>query len=279
MLTLTTTSQIIEVTTAQATAVDVSVSFADHTTSGAVLDDQQTLITTATTTTILAAPAASTQRQVKMISILNTGVSSNLITVKKDISATEYDLISVTLGVSERMEYLDGRGWAVYNNQGSIKTAQNQGNAPISSGWSLSVLASDVTNNNAVANSIADVTGLSFAVTAGNRYAFRFVIAYTSAAATTGARWTINGPSVTSLSYNSRYTLTATTETVNYATAYDIPAASNASSLTAGNRALIEGIIQPSANGTVIARFASEVASSAIVALGNRSYVEYIQLA
>lgn len=60
--------------------------------------------------------------------------------------------------------------------------------------------------------------------------------------------------------------MTATTLTSNYATAYDIPAASNASSLTAGNVAWLAGIIKPSANGTVIARFASEVASSAIVA-------------
>lgn len=131
---------------------------------------------------------------------------------------------------------------------------------------SFVVLGSDVTNNNASANTIADVTGLSFAVVAGNKYWFKFVIPYTSAATTTGSRWAVNGPAVTRLNYTSRYTLTATTETVNYADAYDIPAASNATALTSGNLAIIEGIIVPSANGTVIARFASEVSSSAIVA-------------
>lgn len=129
----------------------------------------------------------------------------------------------------------------------------------------LVTLASDVTNNNATANTLADCTGLSFAVTNGTRYRFYALIRYTAAAATTGSRWTLNGPTTTELSYKSTYTITATTVTTNFATAYSIPAASNASSLTAGNIAIIEGVILPSANGTLVVRFASEVASSAIV--------------
>lgn len=142
------------------------------------------------------------------------------------------------------------------------------------SGYTTVILASDVTNNNATANTIADVTGLSFPVTSGVTYKFRFYIIYTSAVTTTGSRWSINGPATTLLQYTSRYTLTATTQTQNFASAYNIPAASNASSLTAGNCAIIEGVITPSASGTVIARFASEIASSAIVAKA-KSYVEY----
>ena len=41
------------------------------------------------------------------------------------------------------------------------------------------------------------------------------------------------------------------------------------------NVAVIEGTITPSANGTVIARFASEVLSSAITAKAAVSFVEY----
>jgi len=61
-------------------------------------------------------------------------------------------------------------------------------------------------------------------------------------------------------------------------TSYDLPAASNATSATtAGNIAIVEGFIQPSANGTVIARFASEIASSAIVAkAGSVCYYQQI---
>ncbi|MFI5185928.1 MAG: beta strand repeat-containing protein [Chitinophagales bacterium] len=142
-----------------------------------------------------------------------------------------------------------------------------------------SLLTSDVTNNNVTANTIADVTGLSFSVTSGNTYKFRFVIAYTSAATTTGSRWSINGPATTFLYYHSSYSLTTTTTTENEGlSGYNVPAASNASSAATGsNIAIIEGIIKPSASGTVIARFASEVSSSAIVAKTG-SYVEYKQL-
>lgn len=94
------------------------------------------------------------------------------------------------------------------------------------------ILGGDIINNNAIANTIADVTGLSFAVTSGTRYQFECMINYTSAAATTGSRWSLNGPTTTVLSYRSKYTLTATTETTNYASAYAIPALSSASSLT-----------------------------------------------
>lgn len=139
-----------------------------------------------------------------------------------------------------------------------------------------SFLASDVVNNNAVANTIADVTGLSFAVSSGVTYRFKFFIVYTSAATTTGSRWTLNGPATTYLNYDSRYTLTATSQSVNSgASAYTIPAVSSASSLAAGNIAIIEGIIKPSASGTLIARFASEISSSAITAKAFQSYVEY----
>lgn len=141
------------------------------------------------------------------------------------------------------------------------------------------LLGSDVTNNNASANTIADVTGLSFAVVSGNTYSFKFVVNYTSAVTTTGSRWSVNGPTTTFLSYRSNYALTTTTETPNNGlTAYDLPAASNASSAaTGGNIAVVEGIIKPSANGTVICRFASEVSSSAIVAKAG-SYVEWHKL-
>lgn len=143
--------------------------------------------------------------------------------------------------------------------------------------WTRVTLSADRTNNNAVLNTLQDVTGLSFAVTSGVRYWFRFWIIYTAAATTTGSRWTLNGPATTGLSYMSEYSLTTTTTTRNaQVVAYNSPAASNATSAATGpsNLAQIEGFIQPSANGTLIARFASEVANSAIVAKTG-SFVEW----
>ena len=112
-----------------------------------------------------------------------------------------------------------------------------------------------------------DVTGLSFAVTSGTTYRFYALINYTAGTAATGSRWSINGPATTLLSYTSRYALSTTSQTLNFATAYDTPAGCSATSAaTAGNIAIIEGIIIPSANGTVIVRFASELTTQAIVA-------------
>ena len=77
----------------------------------------------------------------------------------------------------------------------------------------------------------------------------------------------------------SEYSLTTTTSTRNaMLQAYDVPASSNATSAATGNNwAVIRGVIQPSADGTVIARFASEISSSAIVAKVN-SFVRYRQI-
>lgn len=143
-------------------------------------------------------------------------------------------------------------------------------------GITRTFLPNDVINNNAVANTIADVTGLSFNVVANTTYYFRFFIVYSAAATTTGSRWSINGAAATFINYTSEYTLTATSITNNQGlTGYNTPAAASASSLATGNICIIEGIIRPSANGTVIARFASEVSNSAITAIASgRSYVE-----
>ena len=148
-------------------------------------------------------------------------------------------------------------------------------------GWNVSVLASDVTNSNASANTIADVTGLSFAVTSGDTYEFEFFGVYTAAATTTGSRWSINGPATTFLHYQADYSLSTTSQTsIRGSAAYDLPSASNASSAATGSNTFsVRGIIKPSANGTVIARFASEVSNSAIVAKGGMCYVKYRKIA
>ena len=132
----------------------------------------------------------------------------------------------------------------------------------------LVTLASDQTNSNAVADTLEDVTGLEFSATSGTTYRFRAVIAYTSNAGANGSRWTINGPTTSLLAYTSHYQLTETTMTTNNATAYAIPAASNASTVvTAGATAEIVGIVTPSATGTIIVQHASERANSTITAL------------
>jgi hypothetical protein len=133
---------------------------------------------------------------------------------------------------------------------------------------------SDITNSDPTANTLIDVTGLSFDVVAGTLYHFYAIIPYTSGAPSNGSRWTINAPATTLLNYRSKYTINATSETVNYANAINIPTSCNNNSSPNGNLAIIEGLIKPSANGTVQILFASEGANIAITAKAGAS-LEY----
>ena len=219
---------------------------------------------------LLPAPATSTQRIVDYISVFNNDTANATVYIQFSDNGGLYELFVTTLAPGDKIEYQEGQGFKVLTNNGSIKTSLNQGNNPLSSVMQTVITSTDVVNNNAVANTIADITGLSFNVLAGNRYYFKFVINYSAAATTTGARFSVSGPaSPFSLNYMSEYSLTATTTTRNANNiSYDLPAASNATSAQAiafgGNLAIIEGFIIPSADGTVIGRFASEVANSAI---------------
>lgn len=274
MILLTSTSDLLRVTTSSTADVDVHASFVDMSGSTITPGRKNTAINTGTTTTVVASPAPSTQRTVKSLHIRNRHASStNDVTVLHTDGTTSVELIKLTLQPGWVLHYDEGAGFEVLDSQGRSAQNSSAGSQSVAVGTlNAVVLSSDQTNNNAVANTIQDVTGLSFSVTAGETYWFRFVIDYTSAATTTGSRWAINGPgSPTRLSYWSENSLSAAagTDGVTTAinTAYDTPAASNATSAnTAGNIVVIEGFITPSANGTVIARFASEVSSSAIVA-------------
>lgn len=53
------------------------------------------------------------------------------------------------------------------------------------------ILESDVSNDT---TTMADVTGLSFPVTAGKRYFFRFFVRFTKDDPATGSQWGINAP-------------------------------------------------------------------------------------
>ena len=228
----------------------------------------RTVINTNNTTdvNIVGAPDASTQRVVDFISIYNADTANATVTIKLDANGTEYVLCKVVLSTLERLEYIDGQGFKIFTSAGAVKSSINQGNNPTTSSLSTTVLGGDITNNNASANTMADVTGLSFSVASGHKYYFWFIIPYTSAATTTGSRWSINGPANDFLYFTSTYTLTATTNTINFCSAYDTPAASNATSLATGTVCYLQGILNATANGSVIARFASEVSNSAIVA-------------
>lgn len=226
---------------------------------------------------LVPAPAATYTRGVDFITVHNDDSASITVTLKVGTRI----LYKVALAVDENLQWTNSTGFVVISAAGTVKTSVNQIAGAADSGFSIVVLASDVTNNNAVANTIADVTGLSFAMTANKLYDFEFVCIYTAAATTTGSRWAVNASAgaATNLSMTSEYSLTTTTTTRNaLIQAFDSPAASNATSAATGNNlAVMKGVIRATADATLIARFASEVASSAIVCKAG-SFVKYRQI-
>jgi len=230
----------------------------------------RTAINTNNTTAvdISGSPASSTQRVIDSLTIYNADTVNATVTIRLNANGTTYILFKCTLGIGELLMYQEGSGFYVVSNAGGLKNSTNQGTNATSSIIQTVVLGADVVNNQAIANTLQDVTGLSFANSVGSSYWFKFLISYTAALSSTGSRWTINGPAFTRLSYTSEYTLTATTSTRNGAVqAYDSPAACNATSVVAQNLAVIEGIISGCTNlSTLVARFASEVGGSAITA-------------
>ena len=141
---------------------------------------------------------------------------------------------------------------------------------------SIVQLPSDITNSNASPDILADVIGLQFPVTAGNIYYFRFYIYYEVDATSTGTRWTINGPTLTNVAYYNLYGTNGTASAMRWSNAYNGNSVSTSTPFTTGNVALLEGTIVCSANGNVIARFSSEVASPAFVTVkASKSFVTY----
>lgn len=272
MITLFGTGDVMRLVTTSAANLDVVVGHATRPSDGstpAVNAAARATIAAATTSTIAAAPGSGSERAIYSVVLRNRHASlANTLTLQAFDGTTAYEIFKVTLAAGEQAIYDGLNGWTYFNAQGVPKSSQSQGSSGAAvSAVNLVVLASDVINNNAVANSIADVTGFSFPVIAGQTFQFEFFIDYTAAATTTGSRWGLQGPSFSRLMLQSSYGLTTTSLTFNQVAGYDLPAASNASSpLTTGNLAYMAGQITPSADGNVIARFASEIAGSAITA-------------
>jgi hypothetical protein len=135
-------------------------------------------------------------------------------------------------------------------------------------------LGSDVVNST---TSFASITGLQFPVVAGEKYEFRFFIVYNSAATTTGAAFSINGPTLNSTNYVSTATISTTSRYSNVRAGYNV-GTETSNSISSNNIAIIEGVIECGASGNVVATFKSGVAASAITVKAGNSYVSYSKI-
>lgn len=287
MIILSTTNDKIEVVLGEAqtsAAMQCFASFRDITTSAYSPSRQLSTTNGTTPVDMVSAPGASTQRVVDYVSVYNADTAAKTLIVRFDDGSNERTLFRASLSPGEIAQYNEGNGWQVLTNIGSIKQSLNQGtNAAQSSGRTQVVLGSDVTNNNATLNTWQDITGLSFPVTGDgvNTYYFRFVIFADTNATATGYRFAISGPTKDILGYIVTMPTSATAAATNPIAAYDGSTLQTASAVATPNVniIIIEGYIRPTADGSVIARFACELAGPANRVTAKRgSFVEYQEM-
>lgn len=120
---LTATTHTLELVTSSGADVEYTIDYHDMVTSPAFTPGStQGTITTATDTTVLTAPAVSTYRRVVRASFRNIDASlSNTVTVQKDVSGTEYRVVTATLAAGEVLSYEEGAGWYVMDSTGRHK--------------------------------------------------------------------------------------------------------------------------------------------------------------
>ena len=126
---------------------------------------------------------------------------------------------------------------------------------------------------------MASVTGMSFAVTAGSRYWFRFIQPYNQSGAAVGSRWWVTGPATTSLNCFAQWTGSATVSATRYGNLIGTPPTTTSAGLALGSMATVEGMYAPSASGTVSLQFAASVATAATITCLAGGYVQWRLLA
>ena len=123
MIVLNTTSDIVQITTTAANALDVHVTYVDNVTAAPYTSARQnTAIASSTTTTVLSSPAASTQRQLKVLTAVAKG-GPNAVTPKLFDGTTTFNLFGngISLLPNETLAYEDARGWFVLDALGQVK--------------------------------------------------------------------------------------------------------------------------------------------------------------
>jgi hypothetical protein len=128
MLLLTSTSDKIQLVTTSTANTDVQASWVDNNAGAITPGRTNTAISSAATTDIVAAPAASTQRNIKSLTIRNKHASaSQTVTVKHTDGTTAVELFSCTLNAGEHLIWTDGNGFLSYDSAGGVKNVGRTG--------------------------------------------------------------------------------------------------------------------------------------------------------
>ena len=251
--------------------------FRDTTTTGITPSRNVVLTNNTTAVDLVGSPSSSTQRNVEYLNVYNADTSSAIVTFLFNDNGTTYEINVATLLPGEKVEYQSGIGFKVLDCFGSNKISIEYQPIPLTSGFTTVILGTDYTNSNAVANTLEDITGYSFPVTNGKTYWFRFQFLVTAAAAATGHRVTINGPTTSDLSYYTLLIASTSSASSSWNATYGLPANTTATTPLTGGMGYLEGIATFSADGTLIGRVASEVAGSGVIIKAG-SIIYYRQL-
>lgn len=117
MLLLTSTSDLLKVVTGSALTIDVHASYMDYNGTVVTPGRTNTAITTATTTTVVGSPGSGVQRNVKMLTIANKDVASQVVTVQHTDGSTTVQLWKGTLNAGDILEFLEGVGFFIIPRQ------------------------------------------------------------------------------------------------------------------------------------------------------------------
>ena len=149
MLLLTSTSDLIQVITGSAGSINVHASWVDNA-SGTITPGRTNTATiaTAATTTVVASPSASTQRNVKLLSVYNSSSTvSNLITVQHTDGTNTEILWKGTLAPGESTAIDDAGDFHVADSNGIEKTTTaypplifNSSSSTVSAGYATDTL-------------------------------------------------------------------------------------------------------------------------------------------
>lgn len=128
---LTTESALVQAVTTATPNVDVNANWADVTATTFTAGNTNTKISSAATTTIVGSPAASTQRQIKSITVRNIHASDpNTVSILHTDGTTSTMVYKITLAAGESAEY-DGQVWQSYNSSGQPTNATTTGGVTV----------------------------------------------------------------------------------------------------------------------------------------------------
>lgn len=128
MILLDATTDSLRLITSASSTIEYHVSYAEFTASPTfILGESSGSISSATTTTVLAAPAASTVRQVKSVSIVNTSTSNvpNVVSAVFTVSGTDRYLWTARLFPGAKLTYNADDGWKMLDSTAGFPVVYN----------------------------------------------------------------------------------------------------------------------------------------------------------